>query len=136
MIVNRTPSGDWVAKAEREDLDSREDILICLLWAMEDCTLCGDEYCLSNWDMAVDLYDHYTGKTIRIPFSDADKLQNGNKVTFYARETEFSDGDKVEHYLYDNPATIIHTEGNLYTLQFEDGMVLKANRDEIAPYFN
>ena len=64
MIVERKPNGDWVAQAEPEDTapNQREDLLVLLIWAI-DCSLAGDEYCLSNWDMAVDLYDYYTGQT-------------------------------------------------------------------------
>ena len=52
MIVERKPNGDWVAQAEPEDTapNQREDLLVLLIWAI-DCSLAGDEYCLSNWDI-------------------------------------------------------------------------------------
>ena len=89
MIVERKPNGDYLAQAEPSDTapEQRETLLVLLLWAMGDCSLMGDEYCLSNFDMAVDLYDYYTGKVIRLPYSQVDKLAEG-PVTFYARDPE------------------------------------------------
>lgn len=89
MIVERKPNGDYLAQAEPEDLapEQRETLLVLLIWALEDCSLLGEEYCLSNFDMAVDLYDYYTGKIIRLPYSQVDKLAEG-PVTFYARDPE------------------------------------------------
>ena len=89
MIVERKPNGDYLAQAEPSDTapEQRETLLVLLLWAMEDCALMGEEYCLSNYEMAVDVYDYYTGKVIRLPYSKVDELAEG-PVTFYARDPE------------------------------------------------
>ena len=92
MIVERKPNGDYLVQAEPEDLapEQRETLLVLLLWALgdSDCSLLGEEYCLGNaLGMVVDVYDYYTGKVIRLPYSQVDKLAEG-PVTFYARDPE------------------------------------------------
>lgn len=93
MIVERKPNGDYLAQAEAEDLapEQRETLLVLLIWAMgdSDCSILGEEYCLGNaLGMAVDLYDYYSGKVIRLPYSKVDELAKGKPITFYARDPE------------------------------------------------
>ena len=137
MIVERKPNGDWVAQAEPEDTapNQREDLLVLLIWAMEDCSLAGDEYCLSNWDMAVDLYDYYTGKLICLPYSRVEDLRQGKPITFYARDPEYNVGDWVE--IGDCiPYEIIGQEGNIFTLRSEEGQIKTVTMEDVSPYID
>lgn len=135
MITKRTSNGNWLAKAEPDDLNGREDLLIYLLWAMEDCGQYGDQYCISNYDMAVDMYDYYTGKTVRIIYSDVDKLREGGWVTFYARETEFVVGDEVE--IFDEPGEVcglLEILGDECVVQYDDGRTTQTQMKYLVPH--
>jgi hypothetical protein len=61
MIIKRYKNGNFTAKMEESDYN-RESTLINLIWGLfdADCTLFGEEYCISNWEMAVDMYCYYT----------------------------------------------------------------------------
>lgn len=89
MIINRYKNGNFTAKMEESDYN-RESTLINLIWGLydADCTLFGDEYCISNWEMAVDMYCHYTDRLIRIPYSILEDLENGRTVRLYARKLD------------------------------------------------
>ena len=136
MIVERKPNGDYLAQAEPSDTapEQRETLLVLLLWAMEDCALMGEEYCLSNYEMAADVYDYYTGKVIRLPYSKVDKLAEG-PVTFYARDPEYNVGDWVE--IGDCiPYEIIDQEGNIFTLRSEGGQIKTVTMEDVSPYID
>lgn len=137
MITKRTSNGNWLAKAEPDDLNGREDLLIYLIWAMEDCAMLGAQYCLSNFDLAIDMYDYYTGKTVRIVYSDVDKLRDGGWVTFYARETEFQVGDEVE--IFDEPGEVcelLEILGDECIVQYDDGRTTQTQMDYLVPYID
>ena len=136
MIVERKPNGDYLAQTEPSDTapEQRETLLVLLLWAMEDCALMGEEYCLSNYEMAVDVYDYYTGKVIRLPYSQVDKLAEG-PVTFYARDPEYNIGDWVE--IGDCiPYEIIDQEGNIFTIRSEEGQIKTVTMEDVSPYID
>lgn len=136
MIVERKPNGDYLAQTEPSDTapEQRETLLVLLLWAMEDCALMGEEYCLSNYEMAVDVYDYYTGKVIRLPYSQVDKLAEG-PVTFYARDPEYNIGDWVE--IGDCiPYEIISQEGNIFTIRSEEGHIKTVTMEDVSPYID
>ena len=136
MIVERKPNGDYLAQTEPSDTapEQRETLLVLLLWAMEDCALMGEEYCLSNYEMAADVYDYYTGKVIRLPYSQVDKLAEG-PVTFYARDPEYNIGDWVE--IGDCiPYEIIDQEGNIFTIRSEEGQIKTVTMEDVLPYID
>ena len=137
MIVERKPNGDYLAQAEPEDLapEQRETLLVLLLWAMEDCALMGEEYCLSNYEMAADVYDYYSGKVIRLPYSQVNKLSEGKPITFYARDPEYNIGDWVE--IGDCiPYEIISQEGNIFTIRSEEGHIKTVTMEDVSPYID
>ena len=136
MIVERKPNGDYLAQTEPSDTapEQRETLLVLLLWAMEDCALMGEEYCLSNYEMAADVYDYYTGKVIRLPYSQVNKLAEG-PVTFYARDPEYNVGDWVE--IGDCiPYEIIGQEGNIFTIRSEEGQIKTVTMEDVSPYID
>ena len=135
MVTKRTSNGNWLAKAEPDDLDNREDLLVQLIWAMTDCDLYGEQYCISNYDMAVDMYDYYTGKTVRIIYSDVDKFREGGWVIFYARDTEFQVGDEVE--IFDEPGdvcTLMEILGDECIVEYDDGRRTQTYLKYLVPH--
>ena len=137
MIVERKPNGDYLAQAEPSDTapEQRETLLVLLLWAMEDCALMGEEYCLSNYEMAADVYDYYSGKVIRLPYSQVDRLSEGKPIIFYARDPEYNVGDWVE--IGDCiPYEIIDQEGNIFTIRSEEGQIKTVTMEDVSPYID
>ena len=137
MIVERKPNGDYLAQTEPSDTvpEQRETLLVLLLWAMEDCALMGEEYCLSNYEMAADVYDYYSGKVIRLPYSQVNKLSEGKPITFYARDPEYNIGDWVE--IGDCiPYEIISQEGNIFTIRSEEGQIKTVTMEDVSPYMD
>lgn len=137
MIVDCKPNGDYLAQTEPSDTapEQRETLLVLLLWAMEDCALMGEEYCLSNYEMAADVYDYYSGKVIRLPYSQVDKLAEGKPITFYARDPEYNIGDWVE--IGDCiPYEIIGQEGNIFTIRSEEGHIKTVTMEDVSPYID
>ena len=88
MIINRFRNGNFNVKFEEEDFNYSEGTLIKLVYSLydNDCELFGEEYCLSNWDMAIDMYCYYTDMLIRIPYSVLNDLEDGKTVKLYARK--------------------------------------------------
>lgn len=98
MIVKKFKNGNYNVKMEPDDFNS-ESTLINLLWALgdHDCTLFGDEYCLGNAiGMAVDVYDCYTDKLVRIPYFILDDLKMGKTVKLYARKLDEFDREEYD----------------------------------------
>lgn len=87
MKIKKFKNGNYTLKAEPDDYDG-ESLFIHALWAMQekDCQLFGDEYCMSNFEMAIDLYDGYTDKLICFPYSLAEELKTGRSIRLHARE--------------------------------------------------
>lgn len=97
MIIRRYKNGNFTAKMD--DMDhNRESTLVNLIWGLydADCELFGDEYCISNWEMAVDMYCYYTDRLIRIPYSILEDLENGRTVRLYARKLDEYDRAELE----------------------------------------
>lgn len=98
MIVKKFKNGNYNVKMEKDDFN-KESTLINLLWALGeyDCGLFGDEYCLGNAiGMAVDVYDYYTDKLVRIPYSILDDLEMGKTVKLYARKLDEFDREEYK----------------------------------------
>lgn len=101
MEVKRHKNGDYTLKAEPEDYN-REGMLINVIWALDDCQVFGDEYCLGNaLGMAVDLYDTYTDKVVRLPYASVEDLKNGHRVVLRSHKM-----DKWERARYDELAAL------------------------------
>jgi hypothetical protein len=96
MITKRFKNGNINVKLEKDET-IKESLLIDLLNELYylDCTLFGEEYCISNYDMAIDVYSYYDDVLIRIIYSDLDKLKEGKTIKLYARKL-----DKYDRELY------------------------------------
>lgn len=97
MLVKRFKNGNYNVKMESDDFNS-EGTLINLIWVMYDvdCVLFGEEYCLSNWEMAVDMYDCYNDTLVRIPYSILNDLEEGKTVKLYARKLDEYDREEYK----------------------------------------
>jgi hypothetical protein len=97
MIVNRYENGDIEVTAELEDFEGRESLMVYLVWALgdKDTYLFGEEYCVSNWEMAIDFYSAYTGLIYRFCYSLLEELRDGKTVRLYGRE--MTEGDQEEY---------------------------------------
>lgn len=85
MLVKRFKNGNFNVKMEESDFN-RESMLVNLIWALQekDCNIFGEEYCMGNMEMAVDMYCYYNGLIVRIPYSVLDSLESGKTVKLYA----------------------------------------------------
>lgn len=88
MLVKRFGNGNFNIKMEKDDFDIKESTLVKVIWALydHDCSLFGEEYCLSNYEMAVDLYCYYNGMVVTLPYSILDDLEKGKTVKLYAHK--------------------------------------------------
>lgn len=89
MLVKRFKNGNFNLKREHGE-KFHDGALVHLIWALQDsdCQIFGDEYCLSNYEMAVDMYSYYSDKLIMIPYSVLDDLENGKTIKLYARDLD------------------------------------------------
>ena len=87
MIIHKFKNGNVTLKAEPDDYD-REDMLVHVLWALEDkdFSLFGDEYCLGNAiGMATDCYDYHNDRLLMVPDAKVEGLKAGKTVRLYSR---------------------------------------------------
>lgn len=101
MIVSRYENGNMTVKAEPEDITGCEGLLIYLVWALgdKDAYLFGEEYCISNWDMAIDFYSAYTGLLYRFCYASLEDLKAGKTVRLYGRKMTNDERDEYEELL-------------------------------------
>lgn len=67
--------------------DKHETPLIRILWMLEDedCSLIGEQFCLSNYDMGVRLYSWYYGKCYTLAMgADVEDIMEGRTVILKA----------------------------------------------------
>lgn len=85
MLIKRFKNGNFNAKREPGE-ELREGVLVHLIQALQDydCQIFGEEYCLSNYEMAVDMYCYYNDLIIRIPYNLLNDLENYKTVKLYA----------------------------------------------------
>ena len=136
MIGYRDEKDNWVFQKEPEDLELKGGSRLAqMLPELDDCVIMGSEFCLGNFDMAVDFYDCYSGKIVRFPYSQIAKLSEGKPITFYARDPEYNIGDWVE--IGDCiPYEIISQEGNIFTIRSEEGHIKTVTMEDVSPYID
>ena len=101
MRINRFRNGNFNIKFEKEDFDHREGTLINVINALYDydCSIFGEEYCLSNYDMAIDLYCYYTDMLVRIPYRLLNDLEDGKTIKLYARKLTLDDREEYDRLI-------------------------------------
>lgn len=55
-------------------------LLFDLMNSNLDFVLASEAYCVSNYEMAFDVYDCYTGRLFRITYTDCDRYMTGETV--------------------------------------------------------
>lgn len=97
MDVKRFKNGNFNVKLEKDE-ELHDGVLVHLIWALgdKDCSLFGDEYCLSNYEMALDMYCWYNDKLVTIPYSLLDDLEKGKTIKLYARELDEYDREEYK----------------------------------------
>ena len=97
MLVHRFRNGNFNIKFEADDFDYSEGTLIKLIYSLYDydCSIFGEEYCLSNYDMAIDMYCYYTDRIIRIPYSLLNDLEDGKTIKLHARKLTKDDREEL-----------------------------------------
>lgn len=89
MLVKRFKNGNFNVKMEGADFN-RESTLVNLIWALQDydCNLFGDEYCISNYEMGLDMYCYYTDMIVSIQYRVLEDLENGKTIKLYAHKMD------------------------------------------------
>jgi len=89
MIVKRFKNGNFNVKIDGHE-SPHESTLVNLIWALGDydCQLFGDEYCISNFEMGVDMYCYYNGMIVSIPYRVLNDLEDGKTVKLYAHNPD------------------------------------------------
>lgn len=62
---------------------------------MLDCNPIGEQYCISNFDMAFDMYNNYTDLIYRVPFSDLEKLEQGETIELWGHTPDNDEREMI-----------------------------------------
>jgi hypothetical protein len=87
MTAKRFKNGNINIKldgTENPHCSDVEEITFALERAYIDFDFISDSYCISNYDMAFDIYDSYMDKIICMIHSEIDRIAEGKTVKFYA----------------------------------------------------
>lgn len=63
-----------------------------------DTYFIGEEFCLSNYEMGVELYNCRIDKIYILAFSDLEKLASGKTLKLYARKPTEDDREIINNY--------------------------------------
>lgn len=96
MQVRRYKNDNISMKCDCEyDLEyTLESVLNTLL--DYDCTISSEEYCVNNFETAIDLYSYFSDKKITVYYNDLSKLKEGKTVTFKAVRMTSYDYESLE----------------------------------------
>ena len=64
---------------------------------MLDCYLIGEQYCISNFDMAFDMYENYSDLIYSVPFSKLEDLKQGKKIELYGHTPDDDEREMIEN---------------------------------------
>lgn len=105
--IKEFKNGNISFRFSKEDIqgltDGKFSVVECLSWLLEeiDCYFVGEEFCLSNWMMGVDIYNCYSDKIYTFPF-DYERIESvlltGKWFKLYARDLTDTDREIVESY--------------------------------------
>lgn len=72
-----------------------------LLNSTLDFVIASEDYCVSNYEMAFDLYDFYTGRLYRITFLDCEDYMNGVPITIYGHVPDDEEQERLIEFDHD-----------------------------------
>lgn len=68
-------------------------LLFDLINSSLDFVLASEAYCVSNYEMAFDVYDCYTGRLFRITYADCDRYMTGETVELFGHIPDAEEQD-------------------------------------------
>lgn len=104
MITKRYKNGNMTFKAEPNELEKPERIFDEFLSSAFDldCSVWGDEFCISNFEMGMCLYSFYTDLKYIVPFSLIEELKDGKKIRLQGAKLDKQDREDLEEYFSEN----------------------------------
>ena len=82
---------DTIQNAARDEMLTFSDVISWM-----DTNIIGEEFCLSNYEMGIMLYNDYSDKCYIVSFSDLEKIKAGEKVTLSAYDPDDDDREAIE----------------------------------------
>ena len=82
---------DTIQEAEKDEMMTFFEVLFWM-----DTDIIGEEFCLSNFDMGIQLYNCHSDKCYIVSFTDLERIKAGEKVTLYAYEPDEDDREAIE----------------------------------------
>lgn len=64
-----------------------------------DCYLIGEEFCISNFDMGILVYNVYSEKCYILSFGDMGKLLEGKTLKLYAFDPTEEDKKQIDNFM-------------------------------------
>lgn len=84
-------NNDTIQAAEKDEILTFWDVISWL-----DTNIIGEEFCLSNYDMGLMLYNCYSDKCYIVSFTDLERIKAGKKVTLSAYDPGEDDREAIE----------------------------------------
>jgi hypothetical protein len=82
---------DTIQAAAKDELLTFSEVLFWL-----DTNIIGEEFCLSNFDMGIMLYNCYSDKCYIVSGTDLERIKAGDKVTLHAYDPDEDDREAIE----------------------------------------
>lgn len=82
---------DTIRDAANDEMLTFSEVLFWL-----DTNIIGEEFCLSNFDMGIQLYNCYSDKCYIVSFTDLERIKAGEKVTLFAYDPGEDDREAIE----------------------------------------
>lgn len=82
---------DTIQEAEKDEMLTFSEVLFWL-----DTNIIGEEFCLSNYEMGIQLYNLYSDKCYIVSFTDLERIKAGEKVTLHAYDPDEDDREAIE----------------------------------------
>lgn len=82
---------DTIQDAAKDDLLTFWDVISWM-----DTNIIGEEFCISNYEMGLMLYNDYSDKCYIVSFTDLERIKAGEKVTLSAYDPGEDDREAIE----------------------------------------
>ena len=77
---------DTIQEAKKDEILTFMDVISWM-----DTDIIGDEFCISNYEMGLFLYNSWSDMCYIVSFTDLDRIKEGEKVTLSAYEPDEDD---------------------------------------------
>ena len=82
---------DTIQNAARDEILTFWDVISWM-----DTNIIEEEFCLSNYEMGIMLYNDYSDKCYIVSFTDLERIKAGEKVTLSAYDPDEDDRETIE----------------------------------------